>query len=119
VTAGFATPWTFVWLMQGVAWLGLAAGLPGEMIEPDVFHVFFANLLGSVVVVWSVVRLRLDLPVLGRYDAVARFMFSGWMVYALANGASVFIAAMLVPEICWGIAQAMRVRPHGKVRPDA
>ncbi len=110
VTAVFATPWTFLLLVKGIAWVAGAAGLPGQMIEPDIFHVFFANLLGSVVIVWSVVRLKLDMLILARYDAVARYLFSAWMVYALLNGASFFILGMLVVEISWGIAQSLRIR---------
>ncbi len=109
-TAIFATPWTFLLLIDGIIWLAETTGLPGKMIEPDIFHIFFANLLGSVVIIWSLVRLKLDLTILARYDAVARFLFSAWMIYALLNGASYFILLMLVPEIIWGILQSLPVK---------
>lgn len=109
-TAVFATPWTFLLLIDAIIWLAATTGLPGNMIEPDIFHVFFANLLGSVVIIWSLVRLKLDMPILARYDAAARFLFSAWMIYALMNGASYFILVMLVLEITWGILQSLPVK---------
>jgi len=69
-----------------------------------------SNLLGSVVIVWSLVRLKLNMLILARYDAAARYLFSAWMVYALLNGASFFILGMLVVEISWGMAQSLRIR---------
>ena len=49
-TAAFATPWTFQLVHQT---LGLISPLPD--FKP--LHGFFANLLGSIVVVWSILRI--------------------------------------------------------------
>lgn len=109
VTAAFATPWSFLFLMDVVGALATSLNLPGEIVQPDIFHVFFANLLGSVVVVWSLVRLRLNIPALARYDAAARYLFSTWMIFALVGGASWFLIWMLVIELSFGIAQSLPV----------
>lgn len=110
VTAAFATPWTFVFLMDLIGGIHVALNLPGEILQPDVFHIFFANLLGSVVIVWSIVRLKFNMLILARYDAVARYLFSAWMIYALVGGASWFLGGMLVIELGFGIAQSLAVR---------
>ncbi|XJN70511.1 hypothetical protein ACHMW6_22785 [Pseudoduganella sp. UC29_106] len=65
----------------------------------------FACLLGSVVLVWSVLRLRDPQPLYGRYDGTARFMFSTWMAWALAQTGAPMLWLFLVPEISWGVAQ--------------
>ena len=57
--------------------------------------------------VWSLVRLRLQLPILGRYDALARMSFALWQIYAVAAGASPVILIFTVFEIVFGVAQAL------------
>ena len=111
VTAAFATPWTFVLAVNMIAKISETLGLPGAMLSPDTFHIFFANLLGSIVLVWSVARLRLNVLPMVRYDAVGRILFSIWMVYALANGASFFIMFLLIPEMALGAAQLLPLKP--------
>ena len=75
------------------------------------FHMFIAGLLGSVVLVWSLLRLRFPSLLLGRHDGIARFLFSGWMVWALAHTDAPILWLLLVPEFAWGVAQWWRVEP--------
>ncbi len=110
VTAAFATPWTFLYAMALITETAQVLNLPGQMISPDVFHVFFANLLGSIVLVWSVARLKINALVMVRYDAVGRLLFSIWMIYALANGASYFVLFLLVPEAILAVLQALPIK---------
>ncbi|HHG89794.1 MAG TPA: hypothetical protein ENJ90_04845 [Devosia sp.] len=110
VTFAFATPWTVMLLFQVLFQVDAALDLPGIVPRIDVMHVLFANLMGSVVIVWSVLRLHLNLAVLGRYDAAARFLFAVWQSYALLNGASWVLVPILVVEIVFGVVQAL---PHG------
>lgn len=53
---------------------------------------------------------HLGLPVLGRYDAAARVLFSAWMLYALASGFSVVIIPILIVEIVFGAGQLLPQR---------
>jgi hypothetical protein len=76
VTAAFVTPWTLSVLVSVVSVVHEGLGLPGLTPDLDVWQVLFANLMGSVVVVWSLVRLRLNLAVLGRYDMATRLLFA-------------------------------------------
>jgi len=110
VTAPFATPWTFVLLATALTSLDTTLGLPGSIEIPQGLSLLMGNLMGSVVMVWSVARYRLGLPVLGRYDAVARFLFAVWQASALAGGLSWIILPILLAEIGFGVVQSLPVR---------
>lgn len=108
LTAPFATPWTFALAHGRLSainqWLGGAA-LPA--FTP--FHVLFACLMGSVVLVWSVLRLRMTALPLGRYDGAARFLFASWMGWALAATGAPLLWLFMLPEFAWGVAQWLPV----------
>ncbi|PKA69497.1 MULTISPECIES: hypothetical protein [Pseudomonas] len=106
VTAAFATPWSFA-VVHGLL---TALDVPGELPAFQPVHMLMANLLGSVVCVWAVLRIRDPQRVYGRYDAVARFLFAVWQGYALLQGASSILIVFLVFELAWGIAQVLPVR---------
>jgi hypothetical protein len=99
-TAAFATPWTFQ-----VAYDALGTVSPLPAFTPT--HVLIANLLGSLVVVWSVLRLMRPEPILGLFDSFARGLFLTWELYYLLvmHGASV-VWSFAVFEAIFGIAQA-------------
>ncbi len=61
VTAGFATPWTYALVHDALSSCGNALGL-GALPELDPWQILFANLMGSVVVVWAVLRIVGPLP---------------------------------------------------------
>ncbi len=111
VSAPFATPWTFAWLHQALSALAGALGV-GTLPHFAPEHVLMANLMGSVVCVWSVLRIRQASVVLGRYDAAARWLFAAWQAYALASGATLLVAPFLMAEIGFGLLQSM---PVGRV----
>ncbi|WP_454565251.1 hypothetical protein [Pseudomonas sp. AIG] len=105
VTAAFATPWSFAALHGFLT----ALSLPGELPAFQPVHLLMANLLGSVVCVWAVLRIRDPQALYGRYDAVARFLFAAWQGYALLHGASSILVVFLVFELAWGVAQVLPV----------
>ena len=109
VTAPFMAPWSLELGLDLFRQLHTAIGLPGTIPDFEPSHLLFAGLMGSVVVVWSIVRLRLNLAILGRYDALARMLFALWQIYAVASGASSLLLAFTAFEIGFGVAQAM---PH-------
>ena len=110
VTAAFVTPWSFAALHGVLTALGQALDLPGELPAFAPMHMLMANLLGSVVCVWAVLRIRDPQALYGRYDAVARFLFAAWQGYALVHGASSILTVFLVFELAWGIAQVLPAR---------
>ncbi|GAA1666039.1 hypothetical protein GCM10009830_09610 [Glycomyces endophyticus] len=104
VTAGFATPWTFALVHAGLNALSGALGLdafPGL----DPMQILYANLMGSVVVVWSLLRLARPQRLHGLLDAAARVLFSLWMAYALASGGPDLLWPFLIVEVSWGAIQ--------------
>ena len=108
LTAPFATPWTFAFVHAQLSAMNVRLG--GAAL-PDFlpFHVLIACLIGSVVTVWSVLRLRAPTVALGRHDGVARFLFSAWMAWTLMASGAPLLWLFLVPEFCWGVAQWLPV----------
>ena len=68
-----------------------------------------ANLLGSVVVVWSVARIVAPTVLLGRLDGVARFLFAASQIYAVAHGANAIVLGFTLFELLFGVLQWWRV----------
>ncbi|GAA2161498.1 MULTISPECIES: hypothetical protein [Glycomyces] len=104
VTAGFATPWTFALLHTALDAASGALGLRG-FPELDLMQVFYANLMGSVVVVWSLLRLVRPQVIHGLFDGIARVLFTASMISALAHGGPEILWGFLVVEAAWGAAQ--------------
>ena len=104
VTVGFATPWTFALVHAALNSLSDAFGTSG-FPEPDLMQVLYANLMGSVVVIWSLLRVVRPLRLHGLFDGFARILFSIWMAYALALGAPNLLWLFLAAEISWGVVQ--------------
>jgi len=115
VTAVFATPWSFALAHSQLSrfnqWLGGAA-LP----EFTPFHILFACLMGSVVLVWSLLRLLQPQLYHGRYDGSARLLFSTWMLWTLQATGAPLLWLFLVPEFTWGVLQWLPYKPY---EPDA
>ncbi len=105
VTGGFATPWSLALIIGSLNRLHLSLGLPGETVVLTPYATLFGSFFGSVVMIWSVYRLRHTSVTLGRYDGVGRVLFSLWQVNALLNGASLLLLPVLMVEIGFGIAQ--------------
>jgi hypothetical protein len=107
VTAGFATPWTFALIHAALT--SVAQGLPGTWPEFEPSHVLLANLLGSIVTIWAILRIRDPQRQFGRYDAAGRFLFAAWQIYAVAHGASFMILGFTVAELIFGVLQSLPV----------
>lgn len=104
LTAPFATPWSFSWIhgqLSAINRLFGAADLPAFRA----FHILFACLMGSVVLVWSALRLATPSVRLGRYDGVTRLLFSAWMAWALAATGAPLLWLFVVPEMMSGVLQ--------------
>ena len=108
MTGALATPWTLPLAHGLMSYLNRQLGgaaLPA--FAP--FHMFIGGLLGSVVTVWSMLRLLHPSLLLGRHDGAARFLFSSWMAWALVQTGAPVLWLLLVPEFLWGVAQWWRV----------
>lgn len=104
LTAPFATPWSFTWVHGQLSALNRLLGA-GDLPDFGPFHILFACLMGSVVLVWSALRLATPSVRLGRYDGVTRLLFSAWMAWTLAVTGAPLLWLFVVPELAWGVVQ--------------
>ena len=104
VTAAFATPWTYMLLHHALSQLGetLGLGVPSAL---DPFQILYANLMGSVVIAWALLRIVQTQPLHGLFDGATRVLFSSWQAYALAHGATRLLWPFLVFEVMFALAQ--------------
>jgi hypothetical protein len=110
MTAAFATPWTFALLLSHLSAVNqLLGGAPLPGFGP--FQVLVACLLGSVVMVWSVLRIVEPRVLLGRFDGAARFLFSTWMAWTLFVTGAPVLWLFVIPELMWGVVQWLPVEP--------
>ncbi|MHC8365120.1 hypothetical protein ACYZT9_04345 [Pseudomonas sp. ZT5P21] len=114
VMAAFVTPWSFAALHGILSSVSQFFSLSGELPAFEPMHMLMANLLGSIVCIWAVLRIRDPQQVYGRYDAAGRFLFSAWQLYALLHGASSLLVIFLFFELAWGIAQVLPVRASSR-----
>lgn len=109
MTAAFATPWTFLLMHEHLNAINLGlGGAPLPLFGP--FHLLISSLFGSVVLVWSVLRMLDPQPRFGRFDAAARYLFSTWMAWALLVTGQPVLWLFIVPELAWGLAQSLPLR---------
>lgn len=112
MTGAFATPWTLLLLREQLSTVNVRlGGAPLPVFEP--FHLLIGCLLGSVVLVWSVLRIFDPQPRFGRYDAAARYLFSLWMGWVLLVTGEPVLWLFIVPELAWGVAQSLPLRASG------
>jgi hypothetical protein len=108
LTAPFATPWSFALIYQQLSSTNQQlGGLPLPAFHP--FHILIACLFGSIVLVWSALRLVQPEQRLGRFDGAARMLFSLWMAWALHETGAPLLWLFLVPEFSWGVVQWLPV----------
>jgi hypothetical protein len=104
LTAPFVTPWSFAIAHGQLSTLNVALGGAALPVFGP-FHLLFAGLMASVVLVWSVLRLRAPSIALGRYDGCARCLFALWMARTLAVTGTPLMWVFVVPEAAWAVAQ--------------
>lgn len=115
VTWPFATPWTFSLMYGALVAISQTLGLPGALPPLDATTTLFGNLMGSVVVVWSLARILSPSIRLGRLDGVARFLFAAWQINAVLSGASAVVLVFTLVELVFGVLQFLPVREEEDV----
>jgi len=113
VTAPFATPWTFARVARLLSAANQSLG-GAPLPAFEVFHVLIACLLGSVVIVWSVLRLVHPSIRFGRFDGATRVLFATWLAWALALTGAPILWLFVVPELMWGVVQWLPVEPANR-----
>jgi hypothetical protein len=106
VTFPFAFPVLVVWHLSLLTQLHHFLGFAGDIPSFEPLHLFFINLMGSIVIVWSTLRLVRPDPLLGLYDGFARVLFSTWMLYYLTRwNVTELLWFLVIPESLWGAIQ--------------
>ncbi|WP_374516976.1 hypothetical protein [Undibacterium squillarum] len=106
----FTTPWTLEMLYGFLQQLHAYGQFSGQMHSLNAAHYLFGNLMGSVILVWSLMRILQPGVLPGRLDAVARYLFCLWQIYAWQHGFSTVILFFTFVELSFGIAQSLPVR---------
>jgi hypothetical protein len=106
-TIAFATPWSFAAVHSSLVWLTQTLQLSGAFPAFDPVHVLMANLLGSIVTAWAILRIRDPQHQFGRYNVIVRVAFITWQLYALSQGASMIILGFTVILIGFAIAESL------------
>lgn len=115
VAAAFVTPWSLALLHGALSQLSATWGLGGELPAFAPLHGLMANLMGSIICVWSVLRIRDPQVQFGRYDAVGRLLFASWQAYALMQGATQLLWGVLLLELAWAVLQLWPMRSAEKL----
>lgn len=111
VTAPFAFPVVSAQVLSALRAMHAALGLNGAIPEFQAAHLLFVNLMGSLVLVWSVLRLRRTRVEYGLYDAASRFLFAFCQgFYLLSGNLSALLVPFFVAECVFGILQAYGYR---------
>src|SRR5438874_9030700 len=77
VTAPFFTPWSFAYAHGQLSLLNVRLG-GAPLPAFATLHTLFVCMMGGLVLVWSLARLRMPSVALGRHDGAARLLFSLW-----------------------------------------
>ena len=112
----FTTPWTLEMLYGFLQQLHAYGQFSGQMHSLNAAHYLFGNLMGSVILVWSLMRILQPGVLPGRLDAVARYLFCLWQIYAWQHGFSTLILFFTFFELSFGIAQSLPVRLEASQR---
>jgi hypothetical protein len=104
VTTLFATPWTFKLVHEATSRLNQILG-GAALAAFGPLETMIANMMGTVVLLWSILRQVEPTVRLGRFDGTGRFLFSAWMAWALAATGAPVLWLFLAPEFAWGLIQ--------------
>jgi hypothetical protein len=104
LTAPFATPWTFALLRDRMSLINQLLG-GGALPAFEPLHVLLACLMGTVVLIWSVLRIIEPTVRLGRFDGAGRFLFVTWMGWGVASTGAPVLLLFMIPELAWGVVQ--------------
>lgn len=109
LSAPFALPWGVDLTWSLLTRLSPALGLPAPA-PLDPHATLFAGFFGSIVTLWSLLRLHLNEPRLARWDAAGRLSFSLAMATAIGRGASPLLWPLLALELGWAVLQLLPVK---------
>ncbi len=106
MTFPFVFPVVALWHINLITDIHRQYAFGGTVDEFLPLHLFFVNLMASVVLIWSAIRIYKPAPILGLYDSFARFLFSfNMLYYLLIHDVTSILWVMFIPELTWGLIQ--------------
>ncbi|MFT3696848.1 MAG: hypothetical protein QM831_27145 [Kofleriaceae bacterium] len=102
-TIGFATPWTARFVLTALSTLPLGGAAISTFDEGQLL---FVTLMGTVVTMWSVLRLVRPSRAKLLADTIARGLFATWMIRAAMLGAPRAVLIFAALELVWLAVQA-------------
>lgn len=102
-TIGFATPWTARLVLAGISTLPLGGAAISSFDEGQLL---FVTLMGTVVTMWSILRIVRPTREKLIADTIARAFFASWMLRAAALGAPRAVLIFAGLELAWMFVQA-------------
>lgn len=102
----FAIPGVVAWTMNQISNIHNSLSLSGTVPEFSSFHLLFINIMATITIVWSVLRVRNPIPLYGLYDTVTRILIAAIMlVYLLQYNVSQIMWLFLLVEVTWAVLQ--------------
>lgn len=113
LVAPLAVPGGVGWML---GWLGPVNVALGGEAYPTLAGIplLLAQLMGSIIVTWSVLRIVWPRWQLGVADAASRGLFSLHYALLIASGGHPLGWFLLVPEVLWGLAQGVGAAVYRK-----
>lgn len=102
-TIGFATPWTARLVLAAISTLPLGGA---DISTFDEGQLLFITLMGTVITMWSVLRILRPTREKLVADTIARAFFATWMIRAATLGAPRVVLIFAGLEVAWMIVQA-------------
>jgi hypothetical protein len=116
----FAFPGLAAWEMTQLSRVASTLGLPGDFPGFAAGHLFFVNLFGVFVVVWSLLRLVRTDPVYALCDVVLRFAFVATILfYVIVHDLSRLLLMFAGLEVLWGAMQWGAYVQAGREDPES
>lgn len=110
ITAAFATPWTAAPVLRFLSELHTQLGLAGTALPTaDPVTMLFINFSGTLVLLWSGLRLFRPILLYGAIDAAGRLAVALWIFLAVQAGATTLSLPLMIGELIWFALQASTV----------
>lgn len=102
----FAIPGVVAWTMHQISNFHNSLMLSGTVPEFSSMHLLFINIMATITIVWSVLRIVNPIPLYGIYDTVTRIFIAAIMlVYLLQYNVSEIMWLFFIVEITWAVLQ--------------
>ena len=106
----FAVPVAASWIIKKLGVINDLLSLPGTIPELSPFALLFVNMMATLAIMYSVLRIRQPNRLYGGYDVVARLLMATLIfIYLIAFEIAAVMWGFLIVEIMWAILQYIAI----------